>query len=54
MPAQFIALSLDEGPGPPLRSPYADISRLYSVVGILVRSCDVSPVQRSSKEVIVI
>uniref|UniRef100_A0A1X7THH0 Ubiquitin carboxyl-terminal hydrolase n=1 Tax=Amphimedon queenslandica TaxID=400682 RepID=A0A1X7THH0_AMPQE len=50
VPAQFIALSLDEGPGPALRSPYADISRLYSVVSVLVRSCDVSIIQRSSKE----
>ncbi|XP_011407629.2 PREDICTED: probable ubiquitin carboxyl-terminal hydrolase FAF-X [Amphimedon queenslandica] len=50
VPAQFIALSLDEGPGPALRSPYADISRLYSVVSVLVRSCDVSVIQRSSKE----
>lgn len=51
MPAQFISVALDEGPGPPLRSPYADLSKLYSVVGILVRCCDVTVVQRSSKEV---
>ena len=51
VPAHFIAVALDEGPGPPLRSPYADLTKLYSVVGILVRCCDVSAVQRTCKEV---
>ena len=51
MPAQFIAVALDEGPGPALRSPYADLTKLYSVVGQLVRCCDVTRLQRSYKEV---
>lgn len=51
VPSLFIAVALDEGPGPPLRSPYADLSKLYAVVGILVRSCDVSIMQKSVFEV---
>lgn len=51
VPSLFIAVALDEGPGPPLRSPYADLSKLYAVVGILVRSCDVSIMQKSLYEV---
>lgn len=51
VPSLFIAVALDEGPGPPLRSPYADLSKLYAVVGILVRSCDVSVMQKSLYEV---
>ena len=44
-------MALDEGPGPPLRSPYADLSKLYAVVGILVRSCDVTCMEKSLYEV---
>lgn len=33
-----------------MRSPYADLTKLYSVVGILVRCCDVSVMQRSVTE----
>ena len=51
VPSLFIAVALDEGPGPPLRSPYADLSKLYIVVGILVRSCDVTVMQKSLFEV---
>lgn len=51
VPSLFIAVALDEGPGPPLRSPYADLSKLYAVVGILVRSCDVTIMQKSLYEV---
>ena len=41
--AQFIAVALDEGPGPTLHSPCAaELTKLYSVVGILVRYCDVT------------
>ncbi|CAI8002162.1 Probable ubiquitin carboxyl-terminal hydrolase FAF-X [Geodia barretti] len=50
VPSLFIAVALDEGPGPPLRSPYADLSKLYAVVGILVRSCDVTMMQKSLYE----
>ena len=40
--AHFITISLDEGPGPPIKYQYADFSKLFQVVSILVRSCDVS------------
>lgn len=40
--AQFVSVALDEGPGPPIKYQYADISKLFQVVSILVRSCDVS------------
>lgn len=40
--AHFITVSLDEGPGPPIKYQYADFSKLFQVVSILVRSCDVS------------
>lgn len=40
--AHFITVSLDEGPGPPIKYQYADFSKLFQVVSILVRCCDVS------------
>jgi ubiquitin carboxyl-terminal hydrolase 9/24 len=42
VPAHFITVSLDEGPGPPIKYQYADFSKLFQVVSILIRSCDVS------------
>ena len=51
VPTLFIAVALDEGPGPPLRGNYMDLTKLHSVVAQLVRCCDVSPMQRSSIEV---
>lgn len=47
VPTLFIAVALDEGPGPPLRSPYTDLTKLYAVVSMLVRCCDVSSQQKS-------
>jgi len=46
----FIAVALDEGPGPPLRSPYTDLSKLYAVVGILVRCCDITMLQKNLQD----
>ena len=41
--AQLIAVALDEGPEPTLHFLYADdLTKLYSVVGILVIYCDVT------------
>ena len=54
VPSLFIAVSLDEGPGPPMRSPYTDLTKLYATVGILVRCCDVSILQKSLHQVIII
>ena len=42
VPAQFMMVALDEGPGPPIKYQYAELSKLYSVVSQLVRCCDVS------------
>lgn len=48
VPSYFIAVALDEGPGPPLRSPYTDLTKLYAVVSILVRCCDLRPHQANA------
>lgn len=42
VPALFMMVALDEGPGPPIKYQYAELSKLYSVVSQLVRCCDVS------------
>lgn len=42
VPATFILVALDEGPGPPIKYQYADFAKLYQVVSLLVRCCDVS------------
>ena len=51
VPSLFIAVALDEGPGPPMRSPYTDLSKLYAVVSILVRCCDVTGLQKGLQQV---
>lgn len=51
VPSLFISTALDEGPGPPLRANYTDLTKLHSVVAQLVKCCDVSPLQRSAIEV---
>lgn len=48
VPAMFIQVALDEGPGPPIKYQYAELGKLYAVVGQLVRCCDVSARCRSS------
>lgn len=42
VPAYFMSVALDEGPGPPIKYQYADLSKLYQVVSTLVRCCDVT------------
>ncbi|KAK3094503.1 hypothetical protein FSP39_002606 [Pinctada imbricata] len=42
VPSLFMLVALDEGPGPPIKYQYAELNRLFSVVSILVRCCDVS------------
>ena len=54
VPSLFIAVALDEGPGPPMRSPYTDLSKLYASVSILVRCCDVSILQKSLQQVMMV
>lgn len=36
----FISVALDEGPGPTIKYQYPEFTKLYSVVSLLVRSCD--------------
>ena len=36
VPATFIQVALDEGPGPPIKYQYAELSKLYQVFGPLV------------------
>ncbi|XP_077946944.1 ubiquitin carboxyl-terminal hydrolase 9X isoform X6 [Gasterosteus aculeatus] len=48
VPATFMLVALDEGPGPPIKYQYAELGKLYTVVSQLVRCCDVSPRMQSS------
>ena len=48
VPAMFMLVALDEGPGPPIKYQYAELGKLYAVVSQLVRCCDVSPRCQSS------
>jgi len=49
VPVMFMLVALDEGPGPPIKYQYAELGKLYSVVSLLVRCCDVSGVMQSSQ-----
>ena len=49
VPATFMLVALDEGPGPPIRYQYAELGKLYAVVSQLVRCCDVSSRMQTSK-----
>ncbi|GFR25313.1 probable ubiquitin carboxyl-terminal hydrolase FAF-X [Trichonephila clavata] len=48
VPATFMKVALDEGPGPPIKYQYAELGKLYQVVSLLIRSCDVSSKTQSS------
>ncbi|XP_062941292.1 probable ubiquitin carboxyl-terminal hydrolase FAF-X isoform X3 [Cynocephalus volans] len=48
IPATFMLVSLDEGPGPPIKYQYAELGKLYSVVSQLIRCCNVSSRMQSS------
>lgn len=48
VPATFMLVALDEGPGPPIKYQYAELGKLYSVVSQLVRCCDVAARMQSS------
>uniref|UniRef100_UPI0035900D99 ubiquitin carboxyl-terminal hydrolase 9X-like n=1 Tax=Myxine glutinosa TaxID=7769 RepID=UPI0035900D99 len=48
VPATFMLVALDEGPGPAIKYQYAELGKLYSVVSQLVRCCDVSAFNQSS------
>uniref|UniRef100_A0A8D8QPH5 ubiquitinyl hydrolase 1 n=1 Tax=Cacopsylla melanoneura TaxID=428564 RepID=A0A8D8QPH5_9HEMI len=42
VPTLFILIALDEGPGPPIKYQCPELSKLHSVVLLLVRCCDVT------------
>jgi len=46
--SSLMLVALDEGPGPPIKYQYAELGKLYSVVSLLVRCCDVSARCQSS------
>ncbi|XP_070258878.1 ubiquitin carboxyl-terminal hydrolase 9X isoform X3 [Myotis yumanensis] len=48
VPATFMLVSLDEGPGPPIKYQHAELGKLYSVVSQLIRCCNVSSRMQSS------
>lgn len=48
VPATFMLVALDEGPGPPIKYQYAELGKLYTVVSQLIRCCDVSSRMHSS------
>ena len=48
VPATFMTVALEEGPGPPIKYQYAELGKLYAVVSQLVRCCDVSARCQSS------
>ena len=48
VPALFIQIALDEGPGSPIRYQYPELGKLHAVVSCLIRSCDVSSRWQSS------
>ncbi|XP_067107993.1 ubiquitin carboxyl-terminal hydrolase 9X isoform X3 [Osmerus mordax] len=48
VPATFMLVALDEGPGPPIKYQYAELGKLYTVVSQLLRCCDVSTRMQSS------
>ncbi|CAG7834571.1 unnamed protein product [Allacma fusca] len=50
VPTTFIQVSLDDGPAPPIKYQSADLGKLYHLVSILIRSCDVSHRCRSNTQ----
>lgn len=54
VPAIFIKVAIDEGPGPPIKYPNAELGKLHTVVAMLVRCSDVSARCQSSERGIVL
>lgn len=48
VPATFMLVALDEGPGPAIKYQYAEQTKLHQLVSLLVRCCDVSTKCQSS------
>ncbi|XP_075236606.1 ubiquitin carboxyl-terminal hydrolase-like faf isoform X2 [Lycorma delicatula] len=49
VPATFMLVALDEGPGPAIKYQYPELTKLHSVVSQLIRCCDVSSKTQSSQ-----
>jgi ubiquitin carboxyl-terminal hydrolase 9/24 len=51
VPATFVQVALDEGPGPPIKYQYSsELGKLYQVVSQLIRCCDISARCQSATE----
>ncbi|XP_039296311.1 LOW QUALITY PROTEIN: probable ubiquitin carboxyl-terminal hydrolase FAF-X [Nilaparvata lugens] len=48
VPATFMLVALDEGPGPPIKYQYPELTKLHLVVSQLIRCCDVTSKTQSS------
>lgn len=48
VPAIFMKVALDEGPGPAIKYQYTEFNKLHQCVSMLVRSCDISSRCQSS------
>ncbi|XP_065164971.1 probable ubiquitin carboxyl-terminal hydrolase FAF-X isoform X2 [Atheta coriaria] len=48
VPATFMLVALDEGPGPAIKYQYTELGKLHQVVSCLVRCCDISAHCKSS------
>lgn len=48
VPATFMLVALDEGPGPAIKYQYAELTKLHQLVSLLIRCCDVSSKCQSS------
>lgn len=42
VPATFMLVALDEGPGPAIKYQYTELGKLNQLVSCLIRCCDVS------------
>ena len=51
IPATLMLVALEVGPGPPIKFQYADLSKLYQTVALLVRCCDITAKMTSSEPV---
>ncbi|KAF4521158.1 hypothetical protein B566_EDAN017868 [Ephemera danica] len=49
VPALFMAVAVDEGPGPAIKYQYPELTKLHQVVSLLIRCCDVSSKTQSSQ-----
>jgi len=38
----FIQVAIDDGPGPTIKYQYPELNKLYAVISLLIRCCDVN------------